>query len=388
MSVARSAGQRTRGSGSAATEPATPPRPATAIPPVHFDHEELVVRTGRRSGLYVIVAIHSTALGPALGGVRLWHYAATVDGVRDALRLAQRDDLQGGGGRARPRRRQGRDLRPGRSDLERASERRAVLLDFGDLVESLDGRYITAEDVGIVARRPGRDRASGPSTSPGCRPTAAARAIRARSRRSGSRRRCAPAPARASARPDLAGRAVVVVGLGHVGASARAAARRRRRRAGRLRHRPGEARARRRARRQWVEPDDGDASPSATCSPRARSAARSTPRTLPLLRCEIVCGSANNQLADEALADALAERGDPLRAGLHRQRRRPDPRLQGDQGLLGARGARARARDRGQPRPRARDGRRARDHAAAPRRASSPGAARRGSEAGGRRMRN
>ena len=61
----------------------------TAVPPVSLDHEDLVVRRGRRSGRYVVVAIHSTALGPALGGVRLWHYEATVDGARDALRLAR-----------------------------------------------------------------------------------------------------------------------------------------------------------------------------------------------------------------------------------------------------------------------------------------------------------
>ena len=59
-----------------------------AVPPVPFDHEDLVLRRGRRSGTYAIVAIHSTALGPALGGVRMWHYEATIDGARDALRLA------------------------------------------------------------------------------------------------------------------------------------------------------------------------------------------------------------------------------------------------------------------------------------------------------------
>ena len=46
------------------------------------------MRRGSRSGVNCIVAIHSTALGPALGGVRLWHYPATTDAARDALRLA------------------------------------------------------------------------------------------------------------------------------------------------------------------------------------------------------------------------------------------------------------------------------------------------------------
>ncbi len=70
---------------------AVPPSrsPTSSVPPVPLEHEELVVRRGTRSGRYVIVAIHSTALGPALGGVRLWHYPATTDGIRDALRLAR-----------------------------------------------------------------------------------------------------------------------------------------------------------------------------------------------------------------------------------------------------------------------------------------------------------
>ncbi len=76
-----------------------------------LEHEELHVRRGERTGIYVIVAIHSTALGPALGGARLWRYETRWDGVTDALRLSARDDAQGGRRRARPRRRQVRDLR-------------------------------------------------------------------------------------------------------------------------------------------------------------------------------------------------------------------------------------------------------------------------------------
>ena len=88
MSVQREEpGQRTRGGGCGRhrSEAHAAEALTAAVPPVPFDHEDLVVRKGRRSGRYVIVAIHSTALGPALGGVRLWHYEATVDGARDAL---------------------------------------------------------------------------------------------------------------------------------------------------------------------------------------------------------------------------------------------------------------------------------------------------------------
>src|SRR5206468_2415753 len=75
-----------------ASRPAPPARaaaPAGTVPPVALEHEELVVRRGRRSGRHMAIAVHSTALGPALGGVRLWHYGDAADGVRDALRLAR-----------------------------------------------------------------------------------------------------------------------------------------------------------------------------------------------------------------------------------------------------------------------------------------------------------
>ena len=119
----------------------------TGVPPVAFEHEELVIRRGERSGAYCIVAIHSTALGPALGGVRLWHYRPTIDGARDALRP--------GRGMTDKAAAAGLDLGGGKGVIcappggLRGAPPPAALLDFGDLVESLDGRYITAEDVGI-----------------------------------------------------------------------------------------------------------------------------------------------------------------------------------------------------------------------------------------------
>ena len=51
--------------------------------------ERIAVERGERSGCIVAVAIHSTKLGPALGGARMWHYARTRDAVGDAKRLAQ-----------------------------------------------------------------------------------------------------------------------------------------------------------------------------------------------------------------------------------------------------------------------------------------------------------
>ena len=117
------------------------------IAPVPLDHEQLVVRRGTRSGLYCVVAIHSTALGPALGGLRIWHYPETGDALRDAMRLGAGMTLKAAAA--------GLGLGGGKGVIcapagLKGRRRRAALLDFGDLVESLGGRYITAEDVGTT----------------------------------------------------------------------------------------------------------------------------------------------------------------------------------------------------------------------------------------------
>ena len=119
--------------------------------PEALDHEDVVVRRGRRSGLYTIVAVHSTIRGPSLGGCRMWGYADARQALRDALRLSRAmtfksavADLPLGGGK-------GVIMTPPGVALHGAL-RTAALLDFGDTVESLDGRYITAEDVGTSSR--------------------------------------------------------------------------------------------------------------------------------------------------------------------------------------------------------------------------------------------
>ena len=110
-----------------------------------------MVRRGLRSGLYTIVAIHSTVRGPSLGGCRMWRYDDSRAALRDALRLSRAmtfkaavADLPLGGGK-------GVIMLP--PNVKLSSERRqAALLDFADTVESLAGRYITAEDVGTSSR--------------------------------------------------------------------------------------------------------------------------------------------------------------------------------------------------------------------------------------------
>src|SRR5438045_2648135 len=72
---------------SSAAAPRRSSPPGSALPAL--DHEELVIRRGTRSGLYTVVAVHSTALGPALGGCRMWRYPSSAEAARDALRLSR-----------------------------------------------------------------------------------------------------------------------------------------------------------------------------------------------------------------------------------------------------------------------------------------------------------
>ena len=121
----------------------TPPR----LPLPDFTHERVEVITGRRSGLFIAVALHSSVLGSALGGARVWAYPHWSDALGDVLRLSAAMTLKNaaagldaGGGKAVI------GLEPGMA-LE-GERRRAAFLDLGDAVESMHGLYRTAEDVG------------------------------------------------------------------------------------------------------------------------------------------------------------------------------------------------------------------------------------------------
>src|SRR3989338_2822122 len=108
------------------------------------DHEQVVFCQDKQSGLKAIIAIHSTLLGPALGGVRMWPYETENDALRDVLRLSRGmtykaavTGLELGGGKAVIIADPKKDKSP---ELFEA---------FGRFVHTLGGRYITAEDVGI-----------------------------------------------------------------------------------------------------------------------------------------------------------------------------------------------------------------------------------------------
>ncbi len=277
----------------------------SAIPPVPFDHEELAIRRGARSGVHCVVAIHSTALGPALGGLRVWHYPTPEDAARDALRLASGMTYKAAAA--------GLDLGGGKGVIcapaagLTGDRRHAALLDFGDLVESLDGRYVTAEDVGVspgdlVAIRERTAHLTGlPAERGGSGDPSPFTAIGVEA----AIRACAQA--RYGSR-DLAGHSVAVVGLGHVGAvlAERLAA------AG-CELIASDIVAERRAfadalGARWVDPAEAlevECDVLAPCALGGAISAANASR----LRCEIVCGSANNQLAEESLAELLAGRG-------------------------------------------------------------------------------
>jgi len=113
------------------------------------EHEGVHLIRDTASGLTAVIAVHSTALGPAAGGVRFWHYASNAGAVTDALRLSRgmsyknaMADLPLGGGK-------GVVLAPEPG----AVIGEAQLLAFGDAVESLGGKYVTAEDVGMSEER-------------------------------------------------------------------------------------------------------------------------------------------------------------------------------------------------------------------------------------------
>jgi leucine dehydrogenase len=108
------------------------------------EHEEVVFCHNKDVGLKAIIAIHNTILGPALGGLRMWPYKTEDEAVKDVLRLsrgmtykASVSGLNLGGGKA---------IIIGDPKTDKSEE---LFRAFGRFINSLGGRYITAEDVGI-----------------------------------------------------------------------------------------------------------------------------------------------------------------------------------------------------------------------------------------------
>jgi leucine dehydrogenase len=109
-----------------------------------YGHEQVVYCHDRVSGLKSIIAIHDTTLGPALGGCRMWPYDSEEDALIDVLRLSR--------GMTYKNAVMGLDLGGGKAVIigdPRKDKSEELFRAFGKFVQSLGGRYITAEDVGI-----------------------------------------------------------------------------------------------------------------------------------------------------------------------------------------------------------------------------------------------
>ena len=271
-----------------------------------LDHEELYVRRGPRSGLFTIVAVHSTVRGPSLGGCRMWAYDDSRAAVRDALRLSEgmtyKSAVAGlplGGGKGVIMLRPGQPLQP--------RERRAALLDFGETVERLGGTYITAEDVGtstgdmtVIAKETthvsGLPRRGGGSGDPS--PYTALGVLHA----------IEATCERVFGSPSLRGRSVAVVGLGHVGLRlAKLLARTGAKLVAADIDRAKKAEADRLGAR-WMTPAKAMTAPVDLLAPCALGGVLDH-ESVPALQTPAIAGAANNQLADVSVAELLRARG-------------------------------------------------------------------------------
>lgn len=268
--------------------------------------ERVAVERGERSGRLVAVAVHSTALGPALGGARMWHYPSDAEAVADAERLGRAMTLKAAAA--------GLDLGGGKGVISAppgpspsGELRRALLLDFGDLVESLGGDYVTAEDVGtgstdmsVIAERTehvvGLDASRGGSGDPS--PVTALGVLAAM-------RACASE--RFDTR-ELAGLRVCVIGLGHVGwelaqllaeAGAELVV---------SDINPGRREDADRIGARWIKPERAILTGCDVLAPCALGGTIG-PGEADRLRTAAVCGAANNVLSDDDDAARLHGRG-------------------------------------------------------------------------------
>lgn len=265
------------------------------------DHEQVVVSRDRETGLRAIVAIHDTRLGPGLGGIRIRNYASEDAALTDVLRLSQAMSyksaaagLNFGGAKAVI-------LEPLPAD------RRAAFRAMGRILEGLAGRYVATEDMGmgeadiavlneVTQWAVGRSLEAGGSGDPSPH-TAEGVFVGMRS-----------AMRAAGLGDDFAGRRVAVHGCGNVGvrlvrrlvdAGAEVLA------ADIVADKTAEAE---RAGAQVVSVDqilEQDVDVVAPCAIGAVVNVES----IPGLRCRVVAGAANNQLAESAEAARLAERG-------------------------------------------------------------------------------
>ena len=108
------------------------------------NHEQVLFCRDREAGLFAIIAIHDTTLGPAAGGCRMWPYASVNDAVTDVLRLSQAMSYKNALA--------GLPLGGGKSVIigdPKKEKNEKLLISFARFVQRLGGQYYTAEDIGI-----------------------------------------------------------------------------------------------------------------------------------------------------------------------------------------------------------------------------------------------
>jgi leucine dehydrogenase len=269
----------------------------------HAGYERVEMFEDPRSRLRCIVALHSTRLGPAAGGCRFWPYASTDGAIGDALRLSR--------GMSYKNAMAGLPLGGGKSVIMRPEgpfDRVALFRAFGDAVQSFGGRYLTAEDVGTsiadmeaahsrtryvagLSARPGR---AGGDPSPWTAMGVFLSLQHTVQRRLGR---------------SLDGVSVAIQGVGHVGLGL---ARLLRREGVRLVIADANSdRARGVAAELGVALVDPSAILAAdvdVVAPCALGAVLDE-RSIAAMRAKVVCGAANNQLAGDADAALLHQRG-------------------------------------------------------------------------------
>jgi leucine dehydrogenase len=274
---------------------------ALADPALASDYEDVRVCDGPRSGLTMAIAVHRTIAGRSLGGLRFEPYRSADDAVADVKRLARAMTFKAAVAKLPLGGAKGVIAYDPDSPPD-PYHRQLALHDFAELVESFDGRYITAQDAGtsiddiacvgqFTSHIAGHQRSDGGSGDP------------------------APYTAhgvevaiRASLRIPIKGRRVVIVGLGHVGSEL-----------ARLLHAAGARLAvadidrckqdfARTLGAEWLEPGEAMMAEGDVLAPCALGGALD-PRTVARLRVPVVAGAANNQLSSDASADLLRERG-------------------------------------------------------------------------------
>jgi leucine dehydrogenase len=263
-------------------------------------HEEVVFASDPASGYRGIIAIHSTRIGPALGGTRMWPYASEEEAVTDALRLAEgmtykaaAAGMPWGGGKA--------VIWADASTVDRPKLFRA----HGRAVERLGGRYITSVDIGTapddmryvqeetkhVAGLPKPFGDPSPATAHGVQ-----RAIEA-------------AAKHVWGRPDLAGRSIAIQGCGHVGYHL---ARGLHKAGARLVVTDATADRANRVGREFgaqvVAPNEIESARVDVFAPCAFGGGLSA-RTIPALHCKVVAGAANNQLLTDSDGELIEKQG-------------------------------------------------------------------------------